>query len=206
VPVYFFHGRYDYTCSYELAKQYFVRIQAAVKGFYTFEHSAHSPIFEEPEKMNKILVDDVLNSSTELADNIVADDYQKCKLSPRGRRLKQLPIVLGHIAHVRCSGQLAVRHIDEVASAQQLPQTIEVALLQVDGKLSTGVGTAMFFWPTSVNDSDRLSLSPSSRFQGKMSGCTLLACFLDILPCCGRNLSSPTSGTHRALPGDVPLF
>jgi len=31
-----------------------------MKGFYTFEQSAHSPMFEEPEKMQKVLREDVL--------------------------------------------------------------------------------------------------------------------------------------------------
>lgn len=70
VPVYFFHGIEDYTCSYELAKEYFGIINAPVKGFYTFSYSAHSPIFEEPDKTNKILVNDVLGLRTELADKM----------------------------------------------------------------------------------------------------------------------------------------
>ena len=68
VPVYFFHGLYDYTCSYELAKKYFNALTAPVKGFYTFRQSAHSPLFEEPEKMNLILTSDVINFQTHLAD------------------------------------------------------------------------------------------------------------------------------------------
>jgi len=60
IPVYFFHGIYDYTCSYTLAKDYFEKLQAPLKGFYTFEQSAHSPLFEEPEKMQYILQKDVL--------------------------------------------------------------------------------------------------------------------------------------------------
>ncbi len=68
IPVYFFHGLYDYTCSYELAKEYFKKINAPIKGFYSFDQSAHSPLLEEPEKMNKILVQDIVNSRTELAD------------------------------------------------------------------------------------------------------------------------------------------
>lgn len=68
IPVYFFHGLYDYTCSYELAKKYFDKIKAPIKGFYTFDQSAHSPLFEEPEKMNKILIHDVRNLRMELAD------------------------------------------------------------------------------------------------------------------------------------------
>jgi pimeloyl-ACP methyl ester carboxylesterase len=68
IPVYFFGGIYDYTCSYTLAKEYLDKLQAPMKGFYTFEQSAHSPLFEEPEKMDKILQEDVLHGVNNLAD------------------------------------------------------------------------------------------------------------------------------------------
>ena len=68
VPVYFLHGMYDYTCAYPLAKEYFEKLDAPIKGFYTFENSAHSPMFEEPEKMQKILLEDVLTGNNSLAD------------------------------------------------------------------------------------------------------------------------------------------
>jgi pimeloyl-ACP methyl ester carboxylesterase len=68
VPTYFLHGKYDYTCAYPLAKDYFEKINAPIKGFYTFEQSAHSPMFEEPEKMLRILQDDVLAGTNTLAD------------------------------------------------------------------------------------------------------------------------------------------
>ncbi len=68
IPVYFFSGIYDYTVNYTLAKEYFGKIQAPVKGFYTFEQSAHSPMFEEPEKMQKLMREDVLNGTNHLAD------------------------------------------------------------------------------------------------------------------------------------------
>jgi pimeloyl-ACP methyl ester carboxylesterase len=68
LPVYFFHGIYDYTCSYTEAKAYFEKLKAPAKGFYTFEQSAHSPIFEEPEKVRKILQEDVLVGANSLAD------------------------------------------------------------------------------------------------------------------------------------------
>jgi pimeloyl-ACP methyl ester carboxylesterase len=68
IPVYFFEGIYDYTCSYTEAKSYFENLKAPVKGFYTFEKSAHSPMFEEPEKMQHILKADVLNAVNNLAD------------------------------------------------------------------------------------------------------------------------------------------
>ena len=68
LPVYFLEGRYDYTCSYTEAKSYFEKLNAPIKGFYTFEQSAHSPMFEEPEKMGKILREDVLAGINSLAD------------------------------------------------------------------------------------------------------------------------------------------
>jgi pimeloyl-ACP methyl ester carboxylesterase len=69
IPVYFLHGVYDYTCSYTVAQSYFEALQAPVKGFYTFERSAHSPMFEEPEKVQKILREDVLTGTNSLADS-----------------------------------------------------------------------------------------------------------------------------------------
>jgi pimeloyl-ACP methyl ester carboxylesterase len=68
IPVYFMHGIYDYTVSYNLAKDYFEKLKAPVKGFYTFNLSAHSPMFEEPEKFRKILEKDVLQLKTNYAD------------------------------------------------------------------------------------------------------------------------------------------
>ena len=55
IPVYFLEGKYDYTVSTEVAKHYFEQLSAPVKGFYIFEQSAHSPLFEEPEKARQIL-------------------------------------------------------------------------------------------------------------------------------------------------------
>jgi pimeloyl-ACP methyl ester carboxylesterase len=68
LPVYFISGAYDYTVNYTLSKDYFEKIQAPVKGFYTFEQSAHSPMFEEPQKMQMILQKDVLTGTNNLAD------------------------------------------------------------------------------------------------------------------------------------------
>ena len=39
-----------------------------MKGFYTFAQSAYSPMFEEPGKMLKILREDVLAGTNNLAD------------------------------------------------------------------------------------------------------------------------------------------
>jgi len=68
LPVYFFEGIYDYTCSYEEAKLYFQQLKAPVKGFYTFWESAHSPMFEEPSKVQRILRTDVMAGLANLAD------------------------------------------------------------------------------------------------------------------------------------------
>lgn len=68
IPVYFLHGKYDYTCAYPLAKEYFMKLDAPVKGFYTFDQSAHSPMFEEPAKVQRILLEDVLAETNKLAD------------------------------------------------------------------------------------------------------------------------------------------
>jgi pimeloyl-ACP methyl ester carboxylesterase len=68
IPVYFFEGLYDYTCSYTEAKFYFEKLMAPINGFYTFEQSAHSPLFEEPEKMQHIIREDILKGLNKLAD------------------------------------------------------------------------------------------------------------------------------------------
>lgn len=68
IPVFFLHGIYDYTVSYNLAKDYFDKLKAPVKGFYTFNQSAHSPMFEEPEKFRKIIENDVLPLKVTIED------------------------------------------------------------------------------------------------------------------------------------------
>lgn len=60
IPVYFFHGVYDYTCSYDLAYDYFEKITAPEKGFYTLNESAHSPVFEQPDDCIRIIKDEIL--------------------------------------------------------------------------------------------------------------------------------------------------
>jgi pimeloyl-ACP methyl ester carboxylesterase len=68
IPVYFLAGVYDYTCCYSLQKEYYEQLIAPSKGFYTFQESAHSPLFEEPEKGLHIMIEDVKQRKTELAD------------------------------------------------------------------------------------------------------------------------------------------
>jgi len=77
LPVYFFHGIHDYTVSYAEAKSYFHQLKAPMKGFYTFEQSAHSPIFEEPERTLKILSQDILVRANDRAD--AKQKQRKCR-------------------------------------------------------------------------------------------------------------------------------
>ncbi len=70
IPVYFFEGIHDYTCSYAGAKSYFKKLKAPVKAFYTFQQSAHSPMFEEPAKVQQVLREDVLTGRTGLSDTM----------------------------------------------------------------------------------------------------------------------------------------
>ncbi len=74
IPVYFISGIYDYTVNYQLSKDYFEKLRAPMKGFYTFEQSAHSPMFEEPLKMQRILRENVLVGVNTLAD---AKEYHR---------------------------------------------------------------------------------------------------------------------------------
>jgi pimeloyl-ACP methyl ester carboxylesterase len=67
VPVYFLEGKYDYTCSTDLAREYFRALDAPRKGFYEFDHSAHSPIFEQPSQVHRVLQVDVLTGNNRLA-------------------------------------------------------------------------------------------------------------------------------------------
>ena len=68
LPIYFFTGRHDFTSAAEVSRTYFDAIDAPVKGFYLFENSAHSPLFEEPERATDILLNDVLGGSNAKAD------------------------------------------------------------------------------------------------------------------------------------------
>ena len=66
--------------SYTLAKNYFNKLDTPVKGFYTFEQSAHSPLFEEPERMQKVLLEDVLKNENNFADKTLeTNNFTKIK-------------------------------------------------------------------------------------------------------------------------------
>lgn len=60
VPVYFLMGKHDYNTPVELVISYYEKLDAPVKEIVWFEYSAHSPIFEEPEKFNEIMINKIL--------------------------------------------------------------------------------------------------------------------------------------------------
>ncbi len=68
IPIYFVSGKYDLTVNVDLSRDYYNRLKAPLKGFYTFRNSAHGPLFEEPAKMKQILRVDVLEAKNKLAD------------------------------------------------------------------------------------------------------------------------------------------
>lgn len=55
VPCYFISGAYDYTVSREQVEEYYNEIKAPKKGFYLFENSAHSPMFEENKRFYDVM-------------------------------------------------------------------------------------------------------------------------------------------------------
>jgi pimeloyl-ACP methyl ester carboxylesterase len=68
VPTYFLSGAFDYTVNYKMTEEYLKQIEAPIKGFYLFKNSAHSPIFEEPNKVTQIIENDILKRTNNLAD------------------------------------------------------------------------------------------------------------------------------------------
>lgn len=68
IPTYFFSGSYDYTVYYGYSQEYLEKLEVPAKGFYLFEESAHTPLFEEPEKTGQILREDVLAGKFDYAD------------------------------------------------------------------------------------------------------------------------------------------
>jgi Predicted hydrolases or acyltransferases (alpha/beta hydrolase superfamily) len=70
VPVYITHGKYDYQVSHTLASEWFEKIEAPQKAFYTFEKSAHGTIMEEPEKFVQI----IRNIALKNTENFTSDE------------------------------------------------------------------------------------------------------------------------------------
>jgi len=56
VPVTFCTGRFDQTTPFKLSQAYFSKLEAPQKHWYWFEHSAHSPLFEETEIFSRVVI------------------------------------------------------------------------------------------------------------------------------------------------------
>ena len=61
VPVYFVHGLNDAVSPYQTAVKYYEYLRANKKTFKCFEHSAHMPHYDEPEKFAKLLKEAIKN-------------------------------------------------------------------------------------------------------------------------------------------------
>lgn len=60
IPVFFLLGRHDWHVPSVVSAHYFDTIRSPYKRLVWFEHSAHNPPFEEPEKFDRVLIDQVL--------------------------------------------------------------------------------------------------------------------------------------------------
>jgi pimeloyl-ACP methyl ester carboxylesterase len=59
IPVYILQGRHDLQACHDAAKHYLDLLQAPTKRFYSFENSAHYPMYEEADRFNDILINEV---------------------------------------------------------------------------------------------------------------------------------------------------
>ena len=59
VPVFIIAGRHDYNTPFELAEKYYHSLSAPQKELIWFDNSAHSPIYEEAEEFNQVLIEKV---------------------------------------------------------------------------------------------------------------------------------------------------
>lgn len=55
IPIYFMVGKYDCTCMASLQIDYYNTVKAPKKELYIFDDSAHSPLYEEPERARQVL-------------------------------------------------------------------------------------------------------------------------------------------------------
>lgn len=55
IPVYFLSGYYDYTTPVSLVQDLYEKLEAPEKAMYIFHDSAHSPLWEENDKVMEIL-------------------------------------------------------------------------------------------------------------------------------------------------------
>lgn len=62
IPIYFFNGYYDYTCPTPMVETFYNSISSPNKDIYIFENSAHSPLWEENDKVIKIMLEKIISN------------------------------------------------------------------------------------------------------------------------------------------------
>jgi hypothetical protein len=60
VPVFILQGEFDYQTSFRCAREYFDALASPMKEFYPFPEAAHMLPFEDAERFDEILIDDIL--------------------------------------------------------------------------------------------------------------------------------------------------
>ena len=55
LPMYIMNGIHDYQTAHQTAYEYYEAIQTPMKRFISFEHSAHTPFYDEPERFIQVL-------------------------------------------------------------------------------------------------------------------------------------------------------
>ena len=56
IPIYLIHGQHDYQIDRGVTKTYYESINAPFKQMIDFNHSAHFPNYEEPERFNQLML------------------------------------------------------------------------------------------------------------------------------------------------------
>lgn len=59
-PVYFFLGEKDLQTNFNISKEYFEILKAPKKDVFIFENAGHSVLTEEPEQIQKIIINNIL--------------------------------------------------------------------------------------------------------------------------------------------------
>ena len=103
IPVFFFAGNYDYTTPFVLVEQFYNRLYAPFKKLIWFEHSAHMPHMEEPDKFQRTLI----AIGNEFCWKIL-DQYEVACGSRQGRprvKVTTVPEMMAVIHQGRIAGQ-----------------------------------------------------------------------------------------------------
>jgi len=60
-PLYFCIGRKDYQTHFSLVERYYEQVKAPKKNLFWFEHSAHALPSSEPERLQKVIIEEVVS-------------------------------------------------------------------------------------------------------------------------------------------------